>query len=138
MGFGNLLELKPWRKKSGISLWTFSKLQLQFRHHICKPNRASHGIWFAWRKHVLELMQVFSNDILTTNSEQHINHEGLDFEETLLYCCVWSHSCCFEVLITYGWTTWIYSGKLVDAYRHLHKEKDMDSGFSWSGHPIGK
>ncbi|RCV18521.1 hypothetical protein SETIT_3G307300v2 [Setaria italica] len=29
-------------------------------------------------------------------------------------------------------------GKLVDAYRHLHKEKDMDSGFSWSGHPIGK
>ncbi|XP_062203518.1 DNA-(apurinic or apyrimidinic site) endonuclease [Phragmites australis] len=29
-------------------------------------------------------------------------------------------------------------GKLVDAYRHLHKEKDMDCGFSWSGHPIGK
>ncbi|KAL6641648.1 hypothetical protein ACP70R_019829 [Stipagrostis hirtigluma subsp. patula] len=28
--------------------------------------------------------------------------------------------------------------KLVDAYRHLHKEKDMDCGFSWSGHPIGK
>jgi len=65
VGFGNLLELKPWRKKSGISLWTFSKVQLQFRHHICKPNRASHGIWFAWRKHVFKLMQVFSNDILT-------------------------------------------------------------------------
>ncbi|AQK41767.1 DNA-(apurinic or apyrimidinic site) lyase [Zea mays] len=29
-------------------------------------------------------------------------------------------------------------GKLVDAYRHLHKEKDIDGGFSWSGHPIGK
>ncbi|TVU51700.1 hypothetical protein EJB05_03141 [Eragrostis curvula] len=29
-------------------------------------------------------------------------------------------------------------GKLIDAYRHLHKEKDMDCGFSWSGHPIGK
>uniref|UniRef100_J3NCM9 DNA-(apurinic or apyrimidinic site) endonuclease n=1 Tax=Oryza brachyantha TaxID=4533 RepID=J3NCM9_ORYBR len=29
-------------------------------------------------------------------------------------------------------------GKLVDAYRYLHKEKDMDCGFSWSGHPIGK
>ncbi|KAH9624435.1 hypothetical protein KSS87_000466 [Heliosperma pusillum] len=29
-------------------------------------------------------------------------------------------------------------GKLVDAYRHLHKEKDMDCGFSWSGNPIGK
>ncbi|KAJ0049110.1 hypothetical protein Pint_15611 [Pistacia integerrima] len=24
------------------------------------------------------------------------------------------------------------------AYRFLHKEKDMDCGFSWSGHPIGK
>ncbi|KAG8051285.1 hypothetical protein GUJ93_ZPchr0009g489 [Zizania palustris] len=29
-------------------------------------------------------------------------------------------------------------GKLIDAYRYLHKEKDMDCGFSWSGHPIGK
>ncbi|KAH9613819.1 hypothetical protein KSS87_021710 [Heliosperma pusillum] len=29
-------------------------------------------------------------------------------------------------------------GKLVDAYRHLHKEKDMECGFSWSGNPIGK
>ncbi|XP_031283548.1 DNA-(apurinic or apyrimidinic site) lyase [Pistacia vera] len=29
-------------------------------------------------------------------------------------------------------------GRLIDAYRFLHKEKDMDCGFSWSGHPIGK
>ncbi|XAR50281.1 DNA-(apurinic or apyrimidinic site) lyase [Bertholletia excelsa] len=29
-------------------------------------------------------------------------------------------------------------GKLIDAYRFLHKEKDMDRGFSWSGHPVGK
>ncbi|KAJ9677995.1 hypothetical protein PVL29_022777 [Vitis rotundifolia] len=29
-------------------------------------------------------------------------------------------------------------GKLVDAYRLLHKEKDMEGGFSWSGNPIGK
>lgn len=29
-------------------------------------------------------------------------------------------------------------GKLVDAYRNLHKDKDIDGGFSWSGHPIGK
>ncbi|XP_078447100.1 DNAse I-like superfamily protein isoform X2 [Wolffia australiana] len=29
-------------------------------------------------------------------------------------------------------------GKLVDAYRHLHGEQDMDGGFSWSGNPIGK
>lgn len=32
----------------------------------------------------------------------------------------------------------MYRGKLIDAYRFLHKEKDMDRGFSWSGHPIGK
>ncbi|AQK41766.1 DNA-(apurinic or apyrimidinic site) endonuclease-like isoform X2 [Zea mays] len=32
----------------------------------------------------------------------------------------------------------LFQGKLVDAYRHLHKEKDIDGGFSWSGHPIGK
>lgn len=29
-------------------------------------------------------------------------------------------------------------GKLIDAYRFLHKEKDMEMGFSWSGNPIGK
>ncbi|KAH9776586.1 DNA-(apurinic or apyrimidinic site) endonuclease [Citrus sinensis] len=29
-------------------------------------------------------------------------------------------------------------GRLIDAYRFLHKEKDMDCGFSWSGNPIGK
>lgn len=29
-------------------------------------------------------------------------------------------------------------GKLVDAYRYLHKEKDMERGFSWSGNPVGK
>nr|GEZ08621.1 DNA-(apurinic or apyrimidinic site) lyase [Tanacetum cinerariifolium] len=29
-------------------------------------------------------------------------------------------------------------GKLIDAYRYLHKDKDMERGFSWSGNPIGK
>lgn len=29
-------------------------------------------------------------------------------------------------------------GKLVDAYRYLHKERDMERGFSWSGNPVGK
>ncbi|KAI7982343.1 DNA-(apurinic or apyrimidinic site) lyase [Camellia lanceoleosa] len=29
-------------------------------------------------------------------------------------------------------------GKLVDAYRFLHKEKDMERGFSWPGNPVGK
>ncbi|KVI06259.1 Endonuclease/exonuclease/phosphatase [Cynara cardunculus var. scolymus] len=29
-------------------------------------------------------------------------------------------------------------GSLIDAYRFLHKDKDMERGFSWSGHPIGK
>ncbi|KAI4329516.1 hypothetical protein MLD38_027897 [Melastoma candidum] len=34
--------------------------------------------------------------------------------------------------------TILKEGKIVDAYRYLNKEKDMDCGFSWSGHPIGK
>ncbi|GAB2223685.1 hypothetical protein Droror1_Dr00004423 [Drosera rotundifolia] len=29
-------------------------------------------------------------------------------------------------------------GKLLDAYRYIHKQKDMDCGFSWSGNPVGK
>ncbi|RZC58824.1 hypothetical protein C5167_006128 [Papaver somniferum] len=35
-------------------------------------------------------------------------------------------------------STILSEGKLVDAYRSLHEEKDMDSGFSWSGNPIGR
>ncbi|EPS63669.1 hypothetical protein M569_11112 [Genlisea aurea] len=29
-------------------------------------------------------------------------------------------------------------GKLLDAYRYLHPDKDMERGFSWSGNPVGK
>lgn len=37
------------------------------------------------------------------------------------------------------WNLWeCYRGRLVDAYRYLHKEPDVESGFSWSGNPIGK
>ncbi|KMZ61656.1 DNA-(apurinic or apyrimidinic site) lyase, partial [Zostera marina] len=36
----------------------------------------------------------------------------------------------FEIILS--------EGRLVDAYRHMHKEQDMESGFSWCGHPIGK
>ncbi|CAL0320043.1 unnamed protein product [Lupinus luteus] len=34
--------------------------------------------------------------------------------------------------------TILREGKLVDAYRFLHKDKDMEQGFSWSGNPVGK
>uniref|UniRef100_A0A803KQF8 DNA-(apurinic or apyrimidinic site) endonuclease n=1 Tax=Chenopodium quinoa TaxID=63459 RepID=A0A803KQF8_CHEQI len=34
--------------------------------------------------------------------------------------------------------TMLREGKLEDAYRFLHKEKDMECGFSWSGNPVGK
>uniref|UniRef100_A0A7N2RBF3 Endonuclease/exonuclease/phosphatase domain-containing protein n=1 Tax=Quercus lobata TaxID=97700 RepID=A0A7N2RBF3_QUELO len=34
---------------------------------------------------------------------------------------------------------WLFhETELIDAYRFLHKEKDMERGFSWSGNPIGK
>ncbi|KAG1362748.1 putative DNA-(Apurinic or apyrimidinic site) lyase [Cocos nucifera] len=31
-----------------------------------------------------------------------------------------------------------YRRKLINAYRFLYKEKDMEWGFSWSGNPVGK
>ncbi|KAL4584831.1 hypothetical protein LXL04_009441 [Taraxacum kok-saghyz] len=34
--------------------------------------------------------------------------------------------------------TILKEGKLIDAYRFLHKDVDMERGFSWSGNPIGK
>ncbi|KAF5183977.1 DNA-(apurinic or apyrimidinic site) lyase [Thalictrum thalictroides] len=35
-------------------------------------------------------------------------------------------------------STILSEGKLIDAYRFLHKEKDIERGFSWSGNPVGK
>ncbi|XXG62402.1 hypothetical protein AAC387_Pa05g0764 [Persea americana] len=35
-------------------------------------------------------------------------------------------------------STILTEGKLIDAYRFLHKEQDMECGFSWSGNPVGK
>ncbi|XP_077253062.1 DNAse I-like superfamily protein isoform X2 [Tasmannia lanceolata] len=35
-------------------------------------------------------------------------------------------------------STVLSQGKLMDAYRFLHKEQDMERGFSWSGNPVGK
>lgn len=29
-------------------------------------------------------------------------------------------------------------GDLVDTYRSLHKEQEFDTGFTWSGNPVGK
>ncbi|KAG5067007.1 hypothetical protein JHK86_010738 [Glycine max] len=34
--------------------------------------------------------------------------------------------------------TILREGKLVDAYRFLHEDKDMERGFSWSGNPVGR
>jgi len=32
----------------------------------------------------------------------------------------------------------VNSGDLVDTYRWLHKQQEMDNGFTWSGNPVGK
>ncbi|KAI8027637.1 DNA-(apurinic or apyrimidinic site) lyase [Camellia lanceoleosa] len=50
-----------------------------------------------------------------------------------------SHWRILEFVIRSKWCVEVkHWGKLVDAYRFLHKEKDMERGFSWSGNPVGK
>ncbi|KAI3936055.1 hypothetical protein MKW92_015773 [Papaver armeniacum] len=81
-----------------------------------------------WDKRVLEFVLRSSDKPLIWCGDLNVSHEELDD--------------CGQPGFTLNerkrFSTILSEGKLVDAYRSLHEEKDMDSGFSWSGNPIGR
>lgn len=102
-----------------------------------------------WDKRILEFVTQNSDKPLIWCGDLNVSHEEIDV----------SHPEFFSTAKLYGYVppnkedygqpgftlaerarfgTILREGKLVDAYRFLHKDKDMEQGFSWSGNPIGR
>ncbi|XP_026404827.1 DNA-(apurinic or apyrimidinic site) lyase-like isoform X2 [Papaver somniferum] len=77
-----------------------------------------------WDKRVLEFVLRSSDKPLIWCGDLNVSHTEFDPGFTL------NERKRFSTILS--------EGKLVDAYRSLHEEKDMHSGFSWSGNPIGR
>ncbi|KAI3931431.1 hypothetical protein MKX01_040348, partial [Papaver californicum] len=101
-----------------------------------------------WDKRVLEFVLQSSDKPLIWCGDLNVSHEELDvshpdfFSSAKLngYVPPNKEDCGqpgFTLIERKRFGTILSEGKLVDAYRSLHQEKDMDRGFSWSGNPIG-
>ncbi|KAH9720623.1 DNA-(apurinic or apyrimidinic site) endonuclease [Citrus sinensis] len=82
-----------------------------------------------WDKRIQEFVSQCSGKPLIWCGDLNVSHEEIDV----------SHPEFFAAAKLNGYVPPNKEvGRLIDAYRFLHKEKDMDCGFSWSGNPIGK
>ncbi|KAJ4775116.1 DNA-(apurinic or apyrimidinic site) lyase [Rhynchospora pubera] len=101
-----------------------------------------------WDKRILEFVQCIDKPLIWCG-DLNVSHEDIDvshpdfFSSAKLngYVPPNKEDCGqpgFTLAERRRFENMLTQGKLIDAYRFLHKEKDMDSGFSWSGHPIGK
>ncbi|KAK6920589.1 Endonuclease/exonuclease/phosphatase [Dillenia turbinata] len=87
-----------------------------------------------WDKRMLEFVLQTSDKPLIWCGDLNVSHEDIDV----------SHPDFFSTAKLNGYVPpnkedcGQSGGKLIDAYRFLHKDKDMERGFSWCGNPVGK
>ncbi|KAK1290744.1 Apurinic endonuclease-redox protein [Acorus calamus] len=102
-----------------------------------------------WDKRILEFVLQLSDKPLIWCGDLNVSHQEIDvshpdfFSNAKLngYIPPNKEDCGqpgFTLAERQRFTTILSRGKLIDAYRFLHKEQDKESGFSWSGNPIGK
>ncbi|WCJ36193.1 DNA-(apurinic or apyrimidinic site) endonuclease [Euphorbia peplus] len=102
-----------------------------------------------WDKKILEFVLQLSDKHLIWCGDLNVSHEEIDVSHPEFFSAAKQNGYvppneedCGQPGFTLNerkrFGTILREGKLIDAYRHLHKEKDMDRGFSWSGNPIGK
>ncbi|XP_047314493.1 DNA-(apurinic or apyrimidinic site) endonuclease [Impatiens glandulifera] len=102
-----------------------------------------------WDKRMIEFVSLVSDKPLIWCGDLNVSHEDIDvshpefFSSAMLngYVPPNKEDCGqpgFTLSERKRFGSLLKEGKLIDAYRYLHKEKDMDCGFSWSGNPIGK
>lgn len=102
-----------------------------------------------WDKRIVEFLNKTSDKPLIWCGDLNVSHEEIDVSHPEFFATAKLNGYvppnkedCGQPGFTpsergrFGAT--IKEGRLVDAYRYLHKEQEMESGFSWSGNPIGK
>ncbi|KNA05930.1 hypothetical protein SOVF_185690 [Spinacia oleracea] len=102
-----------------------------------------------WDKKMLELILQLSDKPLIWCGDLNVSHEDIDVSHPEFFATAKMNGYippnkedCGQPGFTMSerkrFGTMLREGKLIDAYRFLHKEKDMECGFSWSGNPVGK
>ncbi|PON45653.1 AP endonuclease [Parasponia andersonii] len=102
-----------------------------------------------WDKRILEFVLQCSDKPLIWCGDLNVSHEEIDVSHPEFFSAAKLNGYVppnkedcgqpgFTLAERKRFANILKEGKLIDAYRLLHKEKDMEQGFSWSGHPIGK
>lgn len=102
-----------------------------------------------WDKRILEFVNQNSDKPLIWCGDLNVSHEEIDVSQPEFFSTAKLNGYVPPNKEDYGqpgftlaerarFGTILREGKLVDAYRFLHKDKDMEQGFSWSGNPIGR
>ncbi|KAJ9140222.1 hypothetical protein P3X46_030895 [Hevea brasiliensis] len=102
-----------------------------------------------WDKRMLEFVVQLSDKPLIWCGDLNVSHEEIDVSHPEFFSAAKQNGYippdkedCGQPGFTLNerkrFGAILREGKLIDAYRFLHKEKDMECGFSWSGNPIGK
>ncbi|KAM6570181.1 hypothetical protein CsatB_018166 [Cannabis sativa] len=102
-----------------------------------------------WDKRILEFVSQSSDKALIWCGDLNVSHEEIDVSHPEFFSTAKQNNYvppnkedCGQPGFTLSerkrFANILKEGKLIDAYRFLHKEKDMEQGFSWSGNPIGK
>ncbi|PKI66624.1 DNA-(apurinic or apyrimidinic site) lyase [Punica granatum] len=102
-----------------------------------------------WDKRLLEFVVQSSDKPLIWCGDLNVSHEEIDVSHPEFFAAAKLNGYVppnkedcgqpgFTLAERKRFGTILKEGKLVDAYRYLHKDKDMDHGFSWSGNPVGK
>ncbi|KAK4844936.1 hypothetical protein QYF36_026201 [Acer negundo] len=102
-----------------------------------------------WDKRILEFVMQCSEKPLIWCGDLNVSHEEIDVSHPDFFSAAKLNGYIppnkedcgqpgFTLAERKRFGALLKEGRLLDAYRFLHKEKDMDCGFSWSGNPIGK
>ncbi|XVF54609.1 hypothetical protein PTKIN_Ptkin05aG0195500 [Pterospermum kingtungense] len=102
-----------------------------------------------WDKRILEFVVQSSDKPLIWCGDLNVSHEDIDVTHPEFFSAAKMNGYVppnkedcgqpgFTLAERKRFGAILKEGRLLDAYRYLHKEKDMESGFSWSGNPIGK
>lgn len=102
-----------------------------------------------WDKKMLEFVMQLSDKPLIWCGDLNVSHEDIDVSHPEFFAAAKINGYIPPNKEDHGQPGFTISerkrfggilreGKLIDAYRFLHKEKDMERGFSWSGNPVGK
>ncbi|GMY15018.1 DNA-(apurinic or apyrimidinic site) lyase [Fagus crenata] len=102
-----------------------------------------------WDKRILEFVLRSSDKPLVWCGDLNVSHEEIDVSHPEFFSAAKLNAYVppnkedcgqpgFTLAERRRFGTILKEGKLIDAYRFQHKEKDMERGFSWSGNPIGK